>query len=90
MIVAKRLTARGRVQGVWYRASTEKEARALGLKGWVRNLPDGSVEAHAEGEESAVALLLAWMRVGPPLARVTEVEEQPAKVEGCTDFRTRY
>lgn len=66
----------GRVQGVWYRASTREEARRLGLDGWVRNLPDGSVEAVFEGEAAALEAMLAWCRVGPPGARVSRVEVQ--------------
>jgi acylphosphatase len=86
MVVAKRLIARGRVQGVWYRGSAKEEADVLGVKGWVRNLRDGSVEAHAEGEESAVDALAAWMRHGPPFAHVTVVDEESAEIEHCTSF----
>lgn len=71
----------GRVQGVSYRASTVDEARDLGLCGWVRNLPDGSVELEAEGDADAVAALLAWCAKGPPAAQVTRVahdEQTPA------------
>jgi acylphosphatase len=63
----------GRVQGVSYRASTADEASGLGLVGWVRNLPDGSVELEAEGAPDAVAALLAWCAKGPPAARVGNV-----------------
>lgn len=64
----------GRVQGVWFRASTRNEAHRLGLRGWVRNLPDGRVEAVFEGEEQALAQMLDWSRVGPPGGRVDRVE----------------
>jgi acylphosphatase len=63
----------GRVQGVSYRATTADEARGLGLVGWVRNLPDGSVELEAEGAPDAVAALLAWCAKGSPAARVDHV-----------------
>jgi len=63
---------RGRVQGVFYRASTRDEARQLGLHGWVRNLPDGSVEVLAEGPEVQLLQLLRWCRQGPPAARVDQ------------------
>jgi acylphosphatase len=68
------LVISGRVQGVAFRAYTEDEARRLGVKGWVRNLPDGRVEAEAEGERAAVEALVAWCQRGPPAARVDEVE----------------
>ncbi len=63
----------GRVQGVAFRAHTQAEARALGLVGWVRNLPDGRVEVLAEGPRPALEALAAWCRVGPPAARVTDM-----------------
>ncbi len=63
----------GRVQGVFFRASTRERALALGLDGWARNLPDGSVEVLARGDEKALDALREWLHHGPPLARVTEV-----------------
>jgi acylphosphatase len=64
----------GRVQGVGYRAATRQQATALGLRGWVRNLPDGSVEAQAQGPGQAVQALVQWCHQGPPLAAVSAVE----------------
>ena len=69
-----RVIVRGRVQGVAFRAHTADAARRAGLAGWVRNLPDGSVEAAFEGASGAVDALLACVRRGPPAARVTGVE----------------
>ena len=66
----------GRVQGVYFRQSTETRARELGLVGWVRNLPDGRVEAIAEGSEDALEAWVAFCHVGPPAARVEHVEIQ--------------
>jgi len=68
------LRIEGRVQGVYFRASTVSEARKLRLTGWVRNSPDGSVEAVAEGEQAQIEELIAWCRQGPPGARVTLVD----------------
>lgn len=62
------------MQGVAYRASFQRQASALGLAGWVRNCPDGTVEFLVQGEPGPVEELLAWARRGPALARVTELE----------------
>lgn len=72
----------GRVQGVYFRASTQAEARRLGLDGWVRNLPDGSVEAVAEGPREALDALVAWARRGPPGARVDRLHVRWGSAEG--------
>ena len=72
-----RLRISGRVQGVWYRGATQAEARRHGVSGWVRNLPDGDVEALLDGEPAAVRTLIAWCRTGPPGARVANVVETP-------------
>jgi len=74
MAVRAHVLVRGRVQGVWFRGSMQDEAEGLGLAGWVRNRPDGSVEAEAEGPREAVDELIAWAQHGPPGARVTDVE----------------
>ena len=68
------LRIRGRVQGVWFRASTRDEARRLGLRGWVQNCADGSVHALAEGPRVQLDALVAYCRQGPPHARVDDVE----------------
>ena len=81
---------RGRVQGVSFRWHTVAEAERLGLAGWVRNRPDGSVELEAEGARDAVERLVAWCRKGPPAARVTGVEvEWRAATGGEVSFRIR-
>ncbi len=69
-----RILVSGMVQGVWFRQSTADEAARLGLAGEVRNLPDGRVEALAEGERARVEALVAWCGHGPPAARVERVE----------------
>jgi len=74
LVVARKAIVHGRVQGVWYRASTAERAAALGVRGHARNLPDGTVEVVATGEQQAVDALLTWLGQGPPLARVTRVE----------------
>ncbi|HFB83930.1 acylphosphatase [Thermosulfuriphilus ammonigenes] len=81
----------GKVQGVFFRAYTQEEARRLGLRGWVRNLPDGRVEAIFEGEEKALEEMIRWCHKGSPGARVTGVEviEEPYTGE-FSDFRIRY
>jgi acylphosphatase len=86
---ASRVIARvtGRVQGVNYRASARREAQLLGLAGWVRNEPDGSVLIDAEGDPAALEAFLDWCRRGPPLSRVDRVEETPALPVGYQEFR---
>lgn len=81
----------GRVQGVFFRASTRDEARARGLTGWVRNLPDGRVAALFEGDKRIVDSMLAWCRKGPAYAYVDHVEEHWQDYVGdLTDFRIVY
>jgi acylphosphatase len=87
---AVRATVTGRVQGVSFRWYTEQRARELGVNGWVRNEPDGSVALHAEGDAEAVDALVEWCRTGPALARVRNVAVREAKVTGATAFETRY
>ena len=70
-----RLRVVGRVQGVGYRFFIEREAGRLGLSGWVRNMPDGSVELEAEGDRAILRELVGRAREGPPLSRVTRVDE---------------
>jgi acylphosphatase len=85
----RRIVVRGRVQGVFFRDSCRREAQRLGVRGWARNLEDGSVEVVAEGDDMAVRELERWCATGPPRALVTAVDgrdEPPASLEG---FRTR-
>jgi acylphosphatase len=77
----------GLVQGVYYRAETQQRAGAAGVAGWVRNLPDGSVEAVFEGADSAVEALIVWCRHGPRGARVETVEVSPEEPRGEDGFR---
>ncbi len=80
----------GRVQGVFFRQSTETRARELGLGGWVRNLPDGRVEAIAEGDADALERWIAFCRVGPPAAQVAHVDlHWEAPTGEFTGFETR-
>ncbi len=66
----------GRVQGVYYRASMVKQARLIGLKGWVKNMHDGTVEAMIQGKAGTVDKLVQWCSYGPPGARVRAVSER--------------
>jgi len=77
MTATLRVVVSGRVQGVWYRAWTEKTARGLGLHGWVRNRRDGSVEAVISGDPAAVEVMLKAFWEGPPRASVTAVDKHP-------------
>lgn len=69
-----RFVVRGKVQGVWFRAATQQQAVALQLQGYARNLPDGSVEVLAQGDDQSITALEAWLWQGPLLAVVTDVQ----------------
>jgi len=79
----------GRVQGVWFRASTQAKAQELGVTGYAKNLPDGDVEVLACGSQDVLSRLRAWLHLGPPAARVDGVQcrEHSAPLPG--DFRIR-
>jgi acylphosphatase len=77
----------GRVQGVFFRGATHAQMRALGLSGWVRNLPDGRVEAVVEGDDARVEKALAFLRRGPPHAVVEQIEVSD---EPCTGERAEF
>ena len=89
-IVRRRVIVDGVVQGVFFRADTEREAAALGVSGWVRNMSDGRVEAVFEGPETAVDTAVAWIRHGPDRAIVTSVEVAEETPEGLRSFGVRY
>lgn len=88
-MIPTRLIVHGRVQGVFYRDWTVRTARQLGVSGWVRNLADGTVEAHLEGASDAVEGLIAKMHEGPPAARVERIERNEASAEGLDTFERR-
>ncbi len=85
--VRVRIFVDGRVQGVGFRQSAAREATRLGLRGWIRNLPDGRVEAAYEGTRDAVEEMVAWSRHGPAWAVVTDTDvhaEEPTGERGFT------
>ena len=84
------LSIRGLVQGVLYRRYAERQALELGLAGFVRNLPDGSVECVIEGEREALAQFLSWARKGPPMARVDQVVVTEREAKGEAGFQLRW
>jgi acylphosphatase len=89
-VIRGRIVISGHVQGVGYRFFVLDEAERLGLRGWVRNLPDGRVEAEVEGSEIAVDELVKRLRVGPRLSHVTGVVVEPAEsATAYQDFRIR-
>lgn len=85
--IARKLKIHGRVQGVWYRESMRCEAERCGIRGWVRNCLDGTVEAYIEGEPGAVEQIQAWCRRGPPSAGVTEIHSEEAGPDESIGFR---
>jgi acylphosphatase len=87
--VRAHVTITGLVQGVWFRASTADEARAIGLTGWVRNAGD-DVEAVFEGSQPRIERMIAWCHEGPPRSRVDRVDVQWETPEGLDGFSVRY
>ena len=86
-LIRRRVTAHGEVQGVFFRDTCRAQADAAGVAGWVRNAPNGAVEAAFEGTADAVEQLVEWCRQGPPQARVERVDvedEEPRGEQGFT------
>ncbi len=80
------ITVKGKVQGVWYRKSTQDKARELGLMGFIKNLPNGDVYIEVEGNGDQLKFLLDWCAIGPQFARVTQVLYDEATVQSFTQF----
>ncbi len=90
-MAAAHIFVSGRVQGVFYRASTKEIALIYHLTGWVRNLSDGRVEAMFEGEKENIEKVVEWCRQGPPAAAPSNLEIKWLKYSGSfTDFKMRY
>lgn len=85
-MVAKSIHCVGKVQGVYFRATTKEVAVALKLCGWVKNQEDGSVLIHVEGQETAIDQLASWCHQGPQYAHVKTVEIKDSEIEGCKSF----
>jgi acylphosphatase len=88
-VVRKRVLVSGEVQGVFFRDTCRRIAGQQGVAGWVRNLPDGRVEAVFEGDADRVERLVTWAHRGPSRARVTAVAVQDEPVQGLTAFEIR-
>lgn len=87
MAKAVDLVVTGRVQGVFFRARLQHECERLGVSGWVRNDPEGSVSAHLEGSPHAVDAAVSWCRTGPPHAEVEQVQVRESAPHGAQGFR---
>lgn len=87
--IRRRVVVSGRVQGVYYRDSCRSVARRLGVRGWVRNLTDGTVEIVGEGPAESVEQLVDWCRDGPPHAVVRDVRVTDEQPVGEAEFRVR-
>ena len=88
--MTKKIQVYGRVQGVFFRASTKEKADELGIKGWVRNESNGSVLIHAEGEELPMEEFINWCHKGPLMSKVEKVEIEIPESEAPQDFRITY
>ena len=89
MMIARHVRVTGHVQGVFYRAWAQGQARELAVSGWIRNCPDGSVEAHLQGEEHDVDRMIARMRSGPSNARVDDVDVEETEPGSAGRFELR-
>jgi acylphosphatase len=88
-VIRRRVVAHGRVQGVFFRDSTQREARSAGVAGWVTNRPDGAVEAVFEGEDDVVERMVSFVRGGPGHSDVDDVEVTEEEPEGLGGFEVR-
>ncbi len=86
---AVRLTITGRVQGVFFRANAKQLADQLSIRGWARNVQDGSVEIHAEGQGEPLRKFVAWCKEGPPAARVDQMLMTAEKSKGYEEFEIK-
>ena len=86
-LVRRSVVVHGQVQGVWFRESTRRRATELGVGGWVRNRPDGAVEAEVEGDAEAVDVLVDWLGHGPSGARVERLDVEEREPNGESGFR---
>jgi len=90
-LIRAHIFVEGLVQGVFFRSNTHKKAQELGIRGWVKNLPDGRVEAILEGEKQKVKDLIGWAKRGPPTARVNNVDTEWQEYKGeFKIFEIRY
>lgn len=89
-MIRRHVVVHGNVQGVGFRFTCEVRARELGVRGWVRNRDDGTVEAVFEGEEQAVNRMIGWTRVGPRFSTVTQVDVREETPKGERGFQLRY
>jgi acylphosphatase len=88
-MIRRRVVVSGQVQGVFFRDTCRRRAQAHNVTGWVRNCPDGTVEAVFEGEAKAVEAVIEWVRQGPPTAQVDRVEVIEEQVVGERSFQVR-
>jgi acylphosphatase len=89
MVIRRRVVVHGRVQGVFFRDTARRMAQSRSVGGWVRNTPEGTVEAVFEGEAEAVESMVRWCEQGPRGAVVERMEVTDEEPEGATDFRIR-
>ena len=85
-----KLRISGKVQGVFFRAGALEEAKELGVTGWIKNNPDGTVELHAEGPEAALEQFIEWCHDGPRGAQVKAIEATPESEQGFLSFDIRH